>query len=874
MANHLKYNQLLNDYKSLTWQNRDVFTYYDRLHRYLIRKLGEEIAQLFAKPDITEEALKGQTEGSWKATWLTSEAQPMTQLSTEEQQEAKKALAAQLERLQEYTQKLAKSSDVEDQKWGELINQALVIPDESHIFTENGQFTLVAWGFRLEKTFDLKQVLPSTEESPDPDPEVPTPLTTETSPTPETSTSENKPTEVSDAVPPATTSSSETPASPPPENKPTEQNSAKEATAEPLSTQTNPEEPHPMPPKQPEKEEPWWKRLWWLWLLLLLFLILLLSLRQCKTQETDLLPSQPGKVVPVDSSKITEDPKKVKTIASNRLNVALTGTNKDIQAFAKAFKAAYPGDDYKIIYYDTLTYRLQLEMPTSEREKVKKELPEKLKEFSLLIWYEGIFQRNFRYDPNDPGFQNLKQSWYHTKVKVQEAWDVTRGDTGLVVAVIDDGFDLKHPEFKGKIYKPWNVVTASPAVNTGRSSLHGTHVAGIAIGIADNRQGVSGIAPNCKFMPIQVGNFNGQLTSTAIIDGILYAINNGADVVNISLGLVMPARVTKLPPQAQREIIDNYYKDEEAFWNNLFKTAYDKNIAIVLAGGNQNVMIGLDPMQRSPHTVKVSAVDPRDNKASFSNYGGQSTLSAPGVDIYSSLPSNRYSYLSGTSMAAPVVTGGIALIKSANPAMSFPDIVDLLQSTGLPVNNNRRYVGNIIQLDRALGIAQKGREKVPKVDCPDAQRKIDDLLQQIEKIKQDCKREELIGDTLRIPGTPDLDKDDFSFAVGRWKSTTYIYSTEDGEKVTIYFDFFRDGTGKITLAEPNGRQCTANLSLKLLSGQFNINQLLEASCLPPPKRYNAYTFECKPDKNGHAVCIAQNKTRSANRFKFKLVKIK
>ncbi|HAS45941.1 MAG TPA: hypothetical protein DCS93_35995 [Microscillaceae bacterium] len=865
MANHLKYNQLLNDYKSLTWQNRDVFTYYERLHRYLMRKLGEEIAQLFAKPDITDEALKGQTEGSWKATWLTSDAQPITNLEAEEQEAAKQVLAVQLERLHEYTQKLAKSSDVEDQKWGELIDQALVIPDESHIFTEDGQFTLVAWGFRLEKTFDLKKSLPNTKENADVDIKTPLPAT-ESSSTSETQKDE-EPTEISEAT---------TTPTPPADSDPKPQgtdsapsNSEKTETNESITTQANKDEAKPTEPKQP-----WWKRLWWLWLLLLLCLVLMLSLRQCKPKENNPLPSQPGKLVPIDSSKITEDPQKAKVIASDRLNVALTGPNNNIPAFAKAFKAAYPRSNFKIIYYDTLTHRLQLQIPTNEREKVKKELPQKLKAFKMLIWYEGIFQRNFRYEPNDPGFQNLKQSWYHTKIKVQEAWDVTRGDTGLVVAVIDDGFDLSHPEFRGKVYRPWNVVTASPAVNTGRKSTHGTHVAGIAIGVADNGQGVSGIAPNCKFMPIQVGDFNGQLTSTAIIDGILYAINNGADVVNISLGLVMPTRVTKLPPQTQREIIANYYKDEEAFWNELFKNAYDKNIVVVLAGGNQNVMIGLDPMQRSPHTVKVSAVDPRNNKASFSNYGDQSTLSAPGVDIYSSLPKNRYNYLSGTSMAAPVVTGSIALLKSANRAMSFPDIVDLLQSTGIPVNNRGSYVGNIIQLDQALGIAQKGREKVPKVDCPDAQRKIDDLLQQIEKIKQDCKREELTGDTLRIPTNPDFDKEDFGFAVGRWKSTTYIYSVEDGEKVTIYFDFFKNGTGKITLVEPNGRQCTADLSLALLSGQFNIDQLVSATCLPPPKGYNPYTFECKPDKNGYAECIAQNKKRAANRFKFKLVKIK
>ena len=257
MANHLKYNQLLNDYKSLTWQGRDVFTYYERLHRYLIRKLGEEIAQLFAKPDITDEALKGQSEGSWKATWLTEEAQSFTQLSPEAQQEAKKGLAAQIERLREYTQKLAKSSDIEDQKWGELINQALVIPDESHIFTENGQFTLVAWGFRLEKTFDLNQVLPLTEESTDPAPEErPTPLTSE--PTPAPASSENQSTETNDAIPESSPSPS--PVTPEPsaqENEPVEQPPEKANTPEPLSTQANPEEPPQTPnDKGPQKKEP------------------------------------------------------------------------------------------------------------------------------------------------------------------------------------------------------------------------------------------------------------------------------------------------------------------------------------------------------------------------------------------------------------------------------------------------------------------------------------------------------------------------------------------------------------------------------------------------------------------------------------------
>lgn len=836
MANYMTFTRLLNDYKSIVWQNQDLFKYYERLKNHLEQNLGEDIACFFAEPYITEDALKGNQEALWIAAQLTDEAQPLTGLPDEEQTEARVILENHLSQIQQYTQKLLKSNDADDKKWGELINQALIVPDESHILVDGDHLALVVWGFQLEKAFNLGQQLAAADEKE----EVKTLID---EPVKETETAQTR-----DIVPDQ-----------PKEEKVVEKK--EETTAKEESNTKNKKDENP--------EQPWWKRVWWLWLGALLLLVLVSSLRQCSTKKTNPLPAQPGKLVPIDSAKITEDPKKARSIVADRLNVALTGSNKNVTEFAKAFKTAYPEANYKVIYYDTLTHRLQLEVPASVRENIKKDLPTKLDKFKMLIWYEGIFQRNYK--PNDPGFENRKQSWHHEMVKAFGAWEVTRGDSNLVVAVIDDGFDLTHPEFKGKIYKPWNVPAYSDRVNTERASVHGTHVAGVAIGLADNGKGASGIAPNCRFMPVQVGDANGLMSTTAIIDAVLYAINNGADVVNLSLGMMMPRGTGLLSPRIQREIINSFYKDEEAFWNDLFKVAYDKNVMIVLAAGNQNLMVGLDPMQRSPHTIKVSAVDLGQNKARFSNYGDKSTISAPGVQIYSSLPGNTYNYLDGTSMAAPVVTGGIALIKSANPTMTHNDIVDLLQSTGIPVSSSAR-MGNIIQLDRALGITQKGRDKMPKVDCPDAQSRIDELAREIEKIKQACQKDEGTGDTLRIPTDPK--EGDFKFAVGRWKSTTYLYSTEDGEKVTIYFDFYSDGTGKVTLTEPNGRQCSADLSLALLSGQFNINQTLAASCMPPPKTYTPYTFECKTDENGYAECIAQNKVVKANRFKFRLVKIR
>jgi hypothetical protein len=584
------------------------------------------------------------------------------------------------------------------------------------------------------------------------------------------------------------------------------------------------------------------------------------------------LPKEVKKIVPIDTTKIVKAPDSIRSIVSDRLNVALMGENKNLGSFATKFKELYPGTDYQIIYYDTLTYRLQLQIPAEKREQIKKELPEKLKAFKPIVWHESLFQRNFT--PSDPGFRDANKSWYHKQVKAIEAWDLVKGDSSLVIAVIDDGFDLSHPEFQGKIHKPWNVYTKSGAVNVGRKSFHGTHVAGIAVGAGGNGQGVSGIALNCKLMPIQVGDYDGTMGFTAIIDGILYAIHNGAKVVNMSLGMMIDKNTAKLPVAKQEEIVRTMFREEEQFWQQIFKAAYEKNIIFVLAAGNQNLLIGIDPFQRSKHTIKISATDINNRKANFSNFGDKSTLSAPGVQIYSSLPNGQFGNLDGTSMAAPIVAGGIALIKSANPALSFDQVVELLQNTALPVQNNAPYIGKIIQLDRALGIARDKRKENPKVDCPNVQDRIDSLLQVIEKLKKECAVNDETGDTLRLPAKENGERSDFSFAQGRWKSTTYIQDLTTGEPVTIYFDFLASGAGKITLIQSDNTNCSADLALSMGEGSLDINQTREAVCAPPPKTYSPYTFSCKPDANGYAECEAQNKTNTSNNFKFKLIKIR
>jgi subtilisin family serine protease len=307
---------------------------------------------------------------------------------------------------------------------------------------------------------------------------------------------------------------------------------------------------------------------------------------------------------------------------------------------------------------------------------------------------------------------NKIQSWHLDAIGAPLAWDITTGKKEIVVAIIDDGFDLNHKDLQNNIFKPYNVLTKSKNVY-GRVNIqeHGTHVSGLAIGKADNNFGIVGIAPGCSFMPVQISDGSEYMSSTAIIDGVLYAIKNGADVINMSLGMEIPAFFKGRPDSFMENWARTKNKDIEAFWNEVFLYAKKENVTFVLAAGNGTVgehiavMIGYDPMNRSNNVINVSAVDQKNNRTSFSNYGKLSHVSAPGIDIYSSTPGNNFKFFPGTSMAAPIVTGAIALMKSIKPDLSTAQIKDILRKTGKQSSDIR--IGPTIQINKALEEVRK-----------------------------------------------------------------------------------------------------------------------------------------------------------------------
>ena len=416
----------------------------------------------------------------------------------------------------------------------------------------------------------------------------------------------------------------------------------------------------------------------------------------------DVLPPDQGVLPPIDSNNIIRKPGKP-VIVGNRLNILMENEDKSIMDLAKEFKEKYPDNKYKVVYYDDVVKRMQIEFPEQERANLKQEIPAKFaQDYKLFVFDEAMFGGN--YTPNDPAFSDPDKSWYLKTIQAPQAWDITRGSSKIKVAIVDNGFSLNHSELNSKVIMPYNVWTHSKDIFPQQVD-HGTHVAGTALAIMNNSIGICGIAPECAFMPIQVANRQGLMTTTSILDGILYALYQGADVINVSLGTQFSGN---FPDNEQLELQNNHFKEEERLWKEIMKISGKHSAIIVMAAGNENMLAGVDPMKRPKGFVVVSATDKNNRsyqKAGFSNFGEYSTISAPGVDIYSTIGANGYTTMSGTSMAAPIVTGTIALMKSLNKNLTSEQVICILQSTGVAVDGN---IGNLIQVDKALQKEQTG----------------------------------------------------------------------------------------------------------------------------------------------------------------------
>jgi thermitase len=246
------------------------------------------------------------------------------------------------------------------------------------------------------------------------------------------------------------------------------------------------------------------------------------------------------------------------------------------------------------------------------------------------------------FTPNDPLFG---QQFHHAIIQAPQAWDISQGSSNVTVAIIDTGVDLSHPDLAAKIVPGFDFFNNDP--DPSDDNGHGTHVAGIAAASTNNGIAVAGVSFDCRIMPVKVLSAGGGGTWDAVANGITFAADNGAHVINLSLG---------------------GYSDVPAV-RSAINYAWNRGLLICAGAGNDNVSTLFYPAAY-PNAIAVGSTDPNDSKSSFSNFGPWVDVAAPGSGILSTTLGGGTGSSSGTSMSSPVAAGVAALIRSFTVGLS------------------------------------------------------------------------------------------------------------------------------------------------------------------------------------------------------------
>ncbi|MET9393935.1 type VII secretion-associated serine protease mycosin [Streptomyces sp. NPDC006624] len=295
------------------------------------------------------------------------------------------------------------------------------------------------------------------------------------------------------------------------------------------------------------------------------------------------------------------------------------------------------------------------------------------------------------------------RQWALEAMHTQEAWQTTKG-AGVTVAVLDTGVEADHPDLAGNVLTGKDLVRFGAGPGDRAWARHGTAMAGIIAGHGHgpgNSEGVLGIAPEAKILPVRVILEDGDPSrakarstrGNALAEGIRWAADNGADVINLSLG---DDSASAHPEPAEDQAI---------------QYALKKGVVVVASAGNGGEKGDhISYPAAYPGVIAATAVDRAGTRASFSTRRWYATVSAPGVDVVIADPDRKYYEGWGTSAAAAFVSGAAALVKAAHPGLSPAQIKSLLEDTArnAPVEgrDDSRGFGFV---DPAAAIEEGGR---------------------------------------------------------------------------------------------------------------------------------------------------------------------
>jgi type VII secretion-associated serine protease mycosin len=257
--------------------------------------------------------------------------------------------------------------------------------------------------------------------------------------------------------------------------------------------------------------------------------------------------------------------------------------------------------------------------------------------------------------PNDPAYAYGDQAYLDT-VRLPQAWDRTKGSTSQVVAVVDSGVDTTHPDLRGRTVAGYNAL--APGTAPTDDNGHGTMVAGVAAANTDNADGVAGAAWTARVMPVKVLDAEGVGYDSDVAEGVVWAADHGARIINLSLGGPGDGPVL----------------------HDAVRYATGKGAVVVVAAGNDGDGRAQYPAAY-PEVVAVGATDAAGRLTDFSSYGDWIDVAAPGAGIVSTGPGGGYYVGDGTSFAAPVVSGTVALVRTLYPSLTPAQVLSRLRGT-------------------------------------------------------------------------------------------------------------------------------------------------------------------------------------------------
>jgi len=285
---------------------------------------------------------------------------------------------------------------------------------------------------------------------------------------------------------------------------------------------------------------------------------------------------------------------------------------------------------------------------------------ETLNKEPAVEYAEPDYLAQFASAPDDPRYS---EQWGLSKIEVEGAWDQSMGSPSIIIAIVDSGIDLAHEDLAPNLWvnpgeipgngldddnntfiddvQGWNFVDSTNYVQDYIG--HGSLVSGVAAARSNNTLGISGVCGNCHIMPVKVSQISGFANYSDIAAGVAYATQKGARVINISLGGYSNSTTLR----------------------NVITTAVSNNIVVVAGAGNDNSISPFYPAAYE-NVIAVAGTDQDDLKTISSNFGTWVDVSAPGQDILSTTLGN-YSSDSGTSYAAPFVSGAAGLLLSMHP---------------------------------------------------------------------------------------------------------------------------------------------------------------------------------------------------------------